>query len=54
MYVNSLHYTTVEDIADIITHVGPGVLAKFEIESAYCLTPRTTPSRLCAGRARLI
>ena len=36
----SLHYTTVEDIAKIITEVGKGaLLAKFDIESAYRLIP---------------
>ena len=35
-----LHYTTVEDIAKIIAEVGKGaLLAKFNIESAYCLIP---------------
>ena len=36
----SLHYTTVDEIAEIITKVGPGaLLAKFDIESAYRLVP---------------
>ena len=36
----SLHYTTVEDVAHIITDVGSGaLLAKFDIESAYRLIP---------------
>ena len=36
----SSHYTTVEDIAEIIASVGPGALqAKFDIESAYRLIP---------------
>ena len=36
----SLHYTTVEEIADIIAKLGPGaLLAKFDIESAYRLVP---------------
>lgn len=55
----SLHYTTVEDVAEIIATVGPGtLLAKFDIQSAYmqtnpCTLSRSSPPSRTMGRQHI-